>query len=248
MRRRAGKSEPLVRIAPQEFEGVILVRDFLDEVRGLDNLVRVASEMLLACALIIEREVGPDEACDRLRRPARCWRASAIQCYLFGIMAGSDLLAVIIGGAIGIAGSIVPHLLTQSRARASARASVRAYVSAILKMEEVRQHGTAYRQAVSDLRSGSLQSLPRLFGAEDWAIDETQKALTNQIGLLGADVASDFVLFCTMLDGLKADLKAIARGRLDDVPIPEKITIVEEDLKLWDDTQELGRKIVAHLR
>jgi hypothetical protein len=53
-------------------------------------------------------------------------------------MAGSDLLAVIIGGAIGIAGSIVPHLLTQSRARASARASVRTYVSAILKMEEVR--------------------------------------------------------------------------------------------------------------
>jgi hypothetical protein len=48
--------------APQEFEGAILVRDLLDEVHGLDNLVRVAQEMLLACALIIEREVGPDEA------------------------------------------------------------------------------------------------------------------------------------------------------------------------------------------
>ena len=53
--------------SPQEFEGVILVRDFLDDVHGLDNLVRVASEMLLACALIIEREVGPDEARDVLK-------------------------------------------------------------------------------------------------------------------------------------------------------------------------------------
>jgi hypothetical protein len=47
---------------PQEYEGVILVRDFLDDVHGLDNMMRVAEEMLIACALIIEREIGPDEA------------------------------------------------------------------------------------------------------------------------------------------------------------------------------------------
>jgi hypothetical protein len=57
----------LVDIFAARARGVILVRDFLDDVHGLDNLVRVASEMLLACALIIEREVGPDEARDALK-------------------------------------------------------------------------------------------------------------------------------------------------------------------------------------
>jgi hypothetical protein len=41
-----------------DFEGARMLRDLLDEVHGLDNLVRVASEVLLACALIIAREVG----------------------------------------------------------------------------------------------------------------------------------------------------------------------------------------------
>jgi hypothetical protein len=74
-----------------------------------------------------------------------------------------------------------------------------------------------------------------------------QKALAGQVGLIGADVASDLVQFCTMLDGLRVDLKAVALGQLDSLPVPEKISIVESDLKLWDATQELGRKIVARL-
>jgi hypothetical protein len=47
---------------PQEFEGAILVRDFLDEVQGLDNMVRVAEEMIVAAIAIIEREAGAHEA------------------------------------------------------------------------------------------------------------------------------------------------------------------------------------------
>jgi hypothetical protein len=62
-----------------------------------------------------------------------------------------------------------------------------------------------------------------------------------------APVASDLVLFFNMLNGLRVDLKAIALGQLDNLPVPQKIRIVELDLKLWDDTQELGRKIVARL-
>jgi hypothetical protein len=53
--------------APQEFEGARIVRDFLDSVHGLDNLVRAAAEMIVACALIIEREIGADEARDVLK-------------------------------------------------------------------------------------------------------------------------------------------------------------------------------------
>jgi hypothetical protein len=163
-------------------------------------------------------------------------------------MGGSDLIAVIVGGAIGIAGSIVPHLWTQSRARASARATARAYVSAILEMEKIRQHGASYRASLNALRSGSSQSLLRIFGSEDEHPDaETQKALVGQLGFLDANIAADLVLFCTMLAGLRVDLKAIALGQLDDKPIADKIRLIELDLKLWDDTQALGRAIIGRL-
>jgi hypothetical protein len=163
-------------------------------------------------------------------------------------MAGTDLWGVVVGGVIGIAGSIIPHLWAQSRARASARASARAYVSAILEMEKIRQHGANYRAALNALRAGSAQSVPRIYGAEDYRPDdETQKALLTQLGFLDADIAAELVLFFSMLKGLGADLKAIALGQLDNLSVADKIRVIELDLKLWDDTQALGRKIVARL-
>jgi hypothetical protein len=102
--------------------------------------------------------------------------------------------------------------------------------------------------ALNALRAGSAQSLPRIYGAEDYGPDdETQKALLTQLGFLGADVAPDLVLFFNMLSDLRADLKAIALGQLDNLPVADKIRVIEQDLKLWDDTQALGRKIVARL-
>jgi hypothetical protein len=52
--------------------------------------------------------------------------------------------------------------------------------------------------------------------AEDYRPDdETQKALLTQLGFLDADIAAGLVLFFSMLNGLRVDLKAIALGQLD---------------------------------
>jgi|HubBroStandDraft_4_1064222.scaffolds.fasta_scaffold437612_1 hypothetical protein len=161
-------------------------------------------------------------------------------------MAVSDLVGVVIGGLIGLAGSIVPHLWEKRRARKSARAIARAYVSGILKMEEIRQHGSLYQQNIATLRAGTSQSLMKIFGAED-SRDELQSALVGQVGLLEPDVARDMVMFCNMLEGLRVDLKAIALGQMDNLSVAEKLKILEGDLKLWNDTQELGRDLMRRL-
>jgi hypothetical protein len=161
-------------------------------------------------------------------------------------MAVSDLVGVVIGGLIGLAGSIVPHLWEKRRARKSARAIARAYVSGILKMEEIRQHGSLYQQNIATLRAGTSQSLMKIFGAED-SRDELQSALVGQVGLLEPDVARDMVMFCNMLEGLRVDLKAMALGQMDNLSVAEKLKILEGDLKLWNDTQELGRDLMRRL-
>jgi hypothetical protein len=163
-------------------------------------------------------------------------------------MASTDFVGVLIGGLIGIAGSVVPQWWGQRQARASAHAAVLSYISAVLKIEEIRQHATLYRNCLTALRAGQHEPLPRIFGAEDYAgPDDMQKAILSNVGLLAADVASDCVLFFDMLDNLSIDLKAIALGKVDGLSLAEKISIVEADLKMWDDSQRLGRDLIKRL-
>jgi hypothetical protein len=164
-------------------------------------------------------------------------------------MAGSDLvglIGVIVGGVIGVAGSFVPHWWERRRAQKSAQALARAYLSGILRMEEVRRHSLLYEQCLAGLLSGTSQAVMQIFGAED-AGDPIQQALIGQIGLLKPDIATDVVAFINMLDGLRVDLKAMATGQMDAIPVTEKIRIVESDRQLWIDTLGLGRGLLGRL-
>src|SRR5215471_13877304 len=153
------------------------------------------------------------------------------------VMAG-DLIGVMVGGAIGLAGSFLPHLWERRRSKSAASAILLAYISGILHMERIRKHGDLYRRNLDDLRSGKTTHLFRVFGSED-ADDPLQKALLGHVGFLPPVVARDLVVFCNMLGGLRIDLKAIALGQMDHLQIDEKIGILERDLKLWEDTRQL---------
>src|SRR5580692_4032324 len=103
-------------------------------------------------------------------------------------MATSDLVGVVIGGAIGLTGSIFPYLYDKRRARNSARAVAHAYISGTLKMEEIRKHSHLYERNIQILEAGTSQSLMKIIGAEDLSPDaEIQKALISQLGLLEPD-------------------------------------------------------------
>lgn len=162
-------------------------------------------------------------------------------------MEAGNLVGVVIGGLIGLAGSFIPYWWDRRRARKSAQAVAGAYISGILKMEEIRQHGSLYQQNLDALRAGTSQSLMKIFGAEDYPNDELQKALISQIGLLAPDAARDIVIFANMLDGLRVDLKAMALGQMDSIPVVDKIRILEHDSKLWTDTQTLGQSLIERL-
>jgi len=164
---------------------------------------------------------------------------------LANAMAASELIGVVIGGVIGLTGAILPHFYEKRRARKAARAMALAYVSGILKMAEIRQHGSLYQQNLDGLRSGNPH-LMKIFGAED-SRDEFQSALIGQVGLLEPDIAKDMVMFCNMLEGLRGDLKSMNLGQMDKLTIDKKIKIVEGDLKLWNETQTLGRDLTRRL-
>jgi hypothetical protein len=145
-------------------------------------------------------------------------------------MAVSDLLGVIVGGVIGLAGSMLPHIWEQRRAGASARAVARAYVSGVLRMYEFRQHSELYREALQALRSGNHQALPRIYGAEHYPNnDQMQTALINQLGSLEPENARDLVMFLNMLQGFDVGAAAMALKKMDDLTPEQKIMVVERD-------------------
>jgi hypothetical protein len=165
-------------------------------------------------------------------------------------MAASDLvglIGVIVGGVIGVAGSFVPHWWERRRTQKSAQALARAYISGVLRMEEIRQHVSLYQVTLASLQSGaSPKPLMQIVGAED-ADDPIQRALIGQIGLLKPDIAAEVVLFCNMLEGLRIDLKAMALGQMDALPIAQQMQTIANDLKLWKDTLALGRSLLERL-
>ena len=59
---------------PQPYDGATLAIAVLDEVRGLDNMMRYAEEMLIACTLVIEREIGSVAARDVLKTAGKSIR------------------------------------------------------------------------------------------------------------------------------------------------------------------------------
>jgi hypothetical protein len=177
------------------------------------------------------------------RRPPKFDYGSANDPERIANMAATELVGVVIGGVLGLAGSFIPQWWDKRRARQSAQAICRAYIAGILKMDEIRHHGELYEKNLADLRSGATQSMMRIYGAENNK-DEMQSALIGQVGLLSPDVAMDMVIFCNMLDGLRVDLKAMGAGEMDNIPVSDKIRILESDLKIWDDTKALGRNLI----
>lgn len=165
-------------------------------------------------------------------------------------MDASNLIGVVIGGLIGLAGSMVPHFWERRRTKKSARAVARAYVSGILRMEEIRDHTSWYEQHIAVLRNlhGGPDPMMTILGAEE-GHDVLQPAVIAQLGFLEPDIARGIATFINMLEGLRMDLKAIAPGQTN-IPLsrPQKVQILQADLDLWKDTLTLGKNLVERLQ
>jgi hypothetical protein len=154
------------------------------------------------------------------------------------------LAGVIIGGVIGVAGSLIPQVWQTYRARKSARAIARAYISGILNMCDVRGYDAVFKKHLADLKDGN-KPVMKMFGGKD--ADELQTVLMAQVGLLDPDTASDVVKFTNVLKALKIDLAAMAAGEFDELPEPTIVSILQDDVKALHELKRLGGGLVGRL-
>jgi hypothetical protein len=158
----------------------------------------------------------------------------------------ADLSSVIVGGAIGIAGSFGPLLWQQRQFRLALRASVRASVFAVLDMYATRDFAGIVRRAIDGWTAGTLNDWPTFAGAADLREDPILHRLGKNVGLLGND-APDVVAFTNMITGIDLDLRAIAKGELDRLTTQDRIRLFERDLTLWHEAERLGAELIRRL-
>jgi hypothetical protein len=158
----------------------------------------------------------------------------------------ADLSSVIVGGAIGIAGSFGPLLWQQRQSRLALRAGVRASIYAILDMYATRDFAAIVRRAIDGWSAGTLNEWPTFAGSAELREDPILHRLGEKVGLLG-DEAADVVAFTNMITGIDLDLRAIVKGELDRLTTPDRIRLFERDLTLWHEAERLGGELIRRL-
>jgi hypothetical protein len=158
----------------------------------------------------------------------------------------ADLSSVIVGGAIGIAGSFGPLLWQQRQSRLALRASVRASIYGILDMYATRDFAGIVRRSIDGWTAGTQNDWPSFAGSADLREDPILHRLGEKVGLLGND-AADVVAFTNIITGIDLDLRAIVRGELDHLTTPDRIRLFERDLTLWHEAERLGGELIRRL-
>jgi len=160
----------------------------------------------------------------------------------------ADLLSVVVGGIIGVTGSLTAKWWDERRQREALRAAFAAEIEALLQIAETRGHLADAEDWLRRWRDGE-DHVPQLFWPNDDTAREDPVYTKNvdKIGLLGPD-AGDIVLFYTNLGAVRVNLRAFVTGQAKEFTTGQRIAWVENGLSIWQSTETLGRSLVERLR
>jgi hypothetical protein len=157
------------------------------------------------------------------------------------------LIGVLLGGALTLAGTFAVKLWDEWREARGLRGAFRAEISALLAIVETRKHEESAKAVLALWKSGTDYPL-EFFGAEQAQRDPVFEANVGKIGSIGAPLAEDVTRFYMQLLAVRITVRAFEKGGYAQaLPIETRIWLVEEALRLWQPTKELGASLVARL-
>lgn len=154
-----------------------------------------------------------------------------------------SLVSVMVGGVIAMLGNVVQDSLKHSREKKSTASALAASIQGSLDMVERRQYIQFFEHNLAALRQGVPLQFGRIVAYEN-LIDPIAERYLDRLGLFDADLALKIAGFYSNLMGIRLDLQRLHAGELKGV----EVQIIEEDLRLWKQTDTDGREAVARLR
>jgi hypothetical protein len=159
----------------------------------------------------------------------------------------TDYWGVLLGGAIGLAGSFIPQLWQSYRAKKSAGGFVASYIHGIIEITNARNHVANARRLLEAWRGPNPDFPISVYGTPDLASDPLLAEASRQIGLLDAADARDAATFLYILMAIRIDLRMIESGRFMTLAVAERIARLQWDLDQWQRAETIGNRLVNRL-
>ena len=133
--------------------------------------------------------------------------------------------------------------------RRALAAGVAAELIAFIDLVEERDHTSAWKGTVAAMRQGHDLKLAGNAGPEGTVKEMFPFffAQINSIGLLG-DQTPDLAKFYTRLAGIYATMSKANKGAFDSRSLDGRITVLETEIALWENTLKGGRAVAVQLQ
>lgn len=163
------------------------------------------------------------------------------------ISAGVGLLGVLLGGGIGIAGTLFLDKRRRDAERRALAGSLAAEVDAILLLEEHHQYRLIYSSALDRIRAGSGEIMPAIIAHRDPA-KAVFYANLGRIGILPAPLPARLVTGNILAESITIDRQAMAEGVWDQgQPVDQRCRFLEHHLTTYDKAVALTKELSEEL-
>jgi hypothetical protein len=154
------------------------------------------------------------------------------------------LVGVFVGASAAIAGGVALEAYRRCRDRQGTASAFAGEISSIFKMTARRNHVATFTNILARLKAGTDVEIPRITQGRDYR-DPVADRFLDKLGLLPGDIPERTVQFYSMLSGVRLDIERMADKEFDRMG---KISIIEEDLEIWQDAAKDAEILVADLR
>jgi hypothetical protein len=166
-----------------------------------------------------------------------------------GDLVSSQLLGVLIGGLIGLAGATLTPWLAGRRDRWRARAFVRAYLVSILEIAESRGHLARAKAMLERWKAGDTDASLITYGSQSDSVGDpiANGDLLKQTAFLNPVDAADLARFIGSLRAVRIDLDASSTEPVKTAPMQKRIAALEWTIAEWTKAEAIASRLIARL-
>ena len=167
----------------------------------------------------------------------------------WGDVMSSQLIGVVIGGLIGLAGATLAPWLAGRRDRTRARAFVRAYLVSIVEIAQSRGHVARGNAVLEQWKAGKTDVDITTSGSQSEALGDPVASgeLLKQTAFLDPDDAADLARFISSLRAVRIDLDALNNEQFKARPIEVKIAALQWTIDEWAKAEASAKKLIERL-
>ena len=157
----------------------------------------------------------------------------------------SDLLSVIVGGALTLVGGFAGRFWDRQQDARALREAMRAEIAGILAIAEARHHETKAVALLAQWKAGEDTKMVYYGSDQAWP-DPIYEANLAKIGLAGI-YAGEITAFYTRLRAVRITVKAFEDHAIDEQPLAFRIAQLEEALAIWRDAKTIAARLIQRL-